>query len=49
MAICEICHERETGSFTDGTNLKNYVCENCRKTKGNCPWCGKKVGVILHK
>ncbi len=45
MAICEECHERETGSFTDRTKLKNYVCERCRDTKLRCPCCDSWVKV----
>lgn len=45
MAICEECHERETGSFTDGTLLKNYICERCRFMKLKCPCCGTLVQV----
>ncbi len=43
MSICEVCKERETGSFTDGSLLENYVCEKCRTTKGKCPWCKKTI------
>ncbi len=49
MSICEVCKRRETGSFTDGSLLENYVCERCRTTKGKCPWCGNRVEVVLRK
>ena len=49
MAICENCLRRETGSFTDGSLLENYVCERCRTVKAQCPWCKNKVDVVLRK
>ncbi len=49
MSICEVCKERETGRYGDGTRLVNYVCERCRTSKGKCPLCGNRVDVVSRK